>query len=493
MLLTFILGVPLLVGLLCLVARPRALLEALNIAGFTATLGLGVKLVHAVLAQPGGAVTEWREFLRADALSAWMVLLISLVSLATSLYAVHYFRRDFAGGALTARRVREFYVLTPTYATGMFLVVLANNLGVMWAAVEVTALSSVLLVALYNHKTSLEAAWKYIMLGSVGLVLALFGTIFAYAAAIRPGGGGVMPSFNWSQLLLLAPQLNPQLMTLAFIFVLVGYGTKAGLAPLHTWLPDAHSEAPSPTSAMLSGVSLKIAVYALLRFHILATACLGTGFSRHLLLGFGLFSMVLAGPFVLTQKNLKRMLAYSSLEHVGLICVGVGLNSPLTVFGAVLHSGYHALTKPVLFFAAGNIHQHYHTLEFRHIGGGVARTLPVTALVLGVAAVAVSGLPPFGLFVSELLIVTGGFTSQQAWASVVLLAGLIVVFCGVLLKLSGLLLGPVRADHPREQMPAGHVVAMCLPLVVLLVFSLWVPDALRQLMEQAANIIRGVP
>ena len=494
MLLTSILCVPLLVGLLCLIARPRVLLEALNIAGFTATLALGVKLVQAVLAQPGGAVTEWKEFLRADALSAWMVLLISVVSLATSLYAVHYFRRDLATGALTARRVREFYVLTPIFATGMFLVVLANNLGVMWAAVEVTALSSVLLVALYNHKTSLEAAWKYVMLGSLGLVLALFGTICAYAAAIRPGGGDeAMPSFNWSHLLALAPQLNPQLITLAFVFVLVGYGTKAGLAPMHTWLPDAHSEAPSPTSAMLSGVSLKVAVYALLRFHILTTACLGTGFSRHLLLGFGLFSMVLAGPFILTQKNLKRMLAYSSLEHVGLICVGVGLNSPLTVFGALLHMGYHALTKPVLFFAAGNIHQHYHTLDFRRIGGGVAHTLPVTALVLGVAAVAVSGLPPFGLFVSELLIVTGGFTSQQAWVSVVLLAALIAVFCGVLIKLSGLLLGPARPDHPREQMPAGHVVAMSLPLVALLVFSLWVPDSLRQLMEQAANIIRGVP
>src|ERR1017187_4380093 len=337
MLLTYILLVPLLVGLLCLVARPRGLLEALNIAGFTATLALGMKLVQAVLAQPGGAVTEWKEFLRADALSAWMVLLISVVSLSTSFYAVRYFRRDLAAGALTARRAREFSVLTPIFASGMLLVVLANNLGVMWAAVEVTALSSVLLVALYNHKTSLEAAWKYVMLGSLGLVLALFGTIFAYAAAISPGGGEAMPSFNWSHLLAMAPQLNPQLITLAFIFVLVGYGTKAGLAPMHTWLPDAHSEAPSPTSAMLSGVSLKVALYALLRFHILTTACLGTGFSRHLLLGFGLFSMVLAGPFILTQKNLKRMLAYSSLEHIGLICVGIGLNTRVTIWGALLH------------------------------------------------------------------------------------------------------------------------------------------------------------
>src|SRR5208337_1715232 len=207
------------------------------------------------------------------------------------------------------------------------------NLGVMWAAVEVMALSSVLLVALYNRKTSLEAAWKYIMLGGLGLVLALFGTIFTYASAIGKTGGE-MPSFDWSRLLAMAPQLDHHLMTLAFIFVFIGFGTKAGLAPMHTWLPDAHSEAPSPTSAMLSGVSLKVAVYALLRFHILTTACLGSGFSRDLLLGFGLFSMLLAGPFILLQKNLKRMLAYSSLEHVGLICAAVGMNAPLTIFGA---------------------------------------------------------------------------------------------------------------------------------------------------------------
>jgi hydrogenase-4 component F len=493
MLLTSILLVPPVVGLLCLVARPRVWWEMLNIAGFVVILVLGVRLAQAVLAQKGAAVTEWNEFLRADALSVWMVLLIAVVCLSSSLYAVRYFRRDLAAGAVTIQRVREFYVLTPTFATGMLLVVLANNLGVMWVAIEVTALSSVLLVALYNRKTSLEAAWKYVMLGSLGLVLALFGTIFAYAAAVNPAAGATLPSFNWSRLLAMAPQLNHPLMTLAFVFVLVGYGTKAGLAPMHTWLPDAHSEAPSPTSAMLSGVSLKIAVYALLRFHILTAACLGPGFSCRLLLGFGLGSMLLAGPFVLTQKNLKRLLAYSSLEHVGLICAAVGVNAPLTVFGALLHMGYHALAKPALFFAAGNIHQHYHHLEFRRLGSGLAHTMPATALVLGLAAVAVSGLPPFGLFVSELTIFVGGFTAGHPWVSAVMIATLIAVFCGVLLKLSGLILGPARADQPREQISAGLILSMSLPLVALLVFSLWVPGPLRQLLELAANLIQGMP
>lgn len=493
MLLTSILCVPFVVGLLCLFAAPRRLVELLNIVGFVATLLFGVKLFQTVLANNGAAVTEWGEFLRADALSAWMVLLVAVVSLATSLYAVRHFRRDLVDAALTERRFREFYVLTPLFATGMFLVVLANNLGVMWIAVEATALASVLLVALYNRKTSLEAAWKYVMLGGLGLVLALFGTIFTYAAAIGKTGGETLPSFNWSRLLAMAPQLDHHLMTLAFVLVLVGYGTKAGLAPMHTWLPDAHSEAPSPTSAMLSGVSLKIAVYALLRFHILTTACLDSGFSSRLLLGFGLFSMLLAGPFILVQKNLKRMLAYSSLEHVGLICVAVGMNAPLAVFGALLHMGYHALTKPVLFFAAGNIHQQYHTLDFRRVGPGLVRTMPLTALLLGLAALAVSGLPPFGLFVSELTVIAGGFTSHHTWVSVVILTSLIVVFCGVLNKLAGLLLGRNDDERPPEAISASNVAAMSLPLGTLLLFTVWLPGSVRQLMEQAANIVRGMP
>src|SRR6266567_4525963 len=446
MLLSTIICVPLAVGPICLLARPRAVAERLNITGFVCVLFLGVKLLKTLLAANGAAVTECAEFLRADALSAWMVLLVAVVSLAASLYAVRYFRRDLADGVVNERRFRQFYVLTPLFATGMFLVVLANNLGVMWIAVEATALSSVLLVALYNRKTSLEAAWKYVMLGGLGLVLALFGTIFTYAAAIGKTGGETMPSFNWSRLLAMAPQLDPHLMTLAFIFVLVGYGTKAGLAPMHTWLPDAHSEAPSPTSAMLSGVSLKIALYALLRFHILTTQCLETGFSRHLLLGFGLFSMFLAPPFILVQTNLKRLLAYSSLEHVGLICTGIGMNTPVTIFGALLHMGYHALTKPVLFFAAGNIHQTFHTLELRLIGPGVAKTLPMTVLLMGFAAVAAMGLPPFGLFYSELTVIGGGFAASKTFISILVLVALLASFCGILKQLTRILLGSPRRE-----------------------------------------------
>jgi hydrogenase-4 component F len=294
-------------------------------------------------------------------------------------------------------------------------------------------------------------------------------------------------------LLTVAPQLNPRLVRLAFVFALLGYGTKAGLAPMHTWLPDAHSEAPSPTSAMLSGVSLKIALYALLRFHILTAACLGPAFSCHLLLGFGLLSMFLAAPFILVQENLKRMLAYSSLEHVGLICVGIGLGTPLTIFGALLHMGYHALTKPVLFFAAGNLHQSCHTLELRLIGPGMVKLLPVTVLCLGLAAVAATGLPPFGLFYSELTVISGGVAAGQMTVSVLVLGALIACFCGMLRQFTRILPGEPKPRSDGDGRRMDGVPAMGLLLGGLLVFSVWLPQPVLDVLHQAAGIIGGEP
>jgi hydrogenase-4 component F len=512
MVLTLILILPLLSGAVCLLLRSGRFMAALNVLAFGFDLALGVRLLQRVMESPH-VVFEWQGFLSADALSTWMVLLISVVSLATSLYGGRYFRRDMAANVVTPARVKQFHCLTSLFAAGMFLVVLANNLGVMWFALEATALTSVVLVALYNRKTSLEAAWKYVILGSLGLALALFGTVFTYASAVRTQPLGHLPGFNWSQLMAMAPQLDHRMIKIAFVFALVGYGTKAGLAPMHTWLPDAHSEAPSPTSAMLSGVSLKIALYALLRFHMLATQCLGSGFSRTLLLCFGLFSMVLAPSFILVQTNLKRMLAYSSLEHVGLICAGIGMNTSITIFGALLHMGYHALTKPVLFFAAGNIHQTFHSLDLRAIGPGVVKVLPVTAALMGVAAFAAIGLPPFGLFYSEMAVIGGGFAAGQTFISVIILLALLASFCGILKQLSRILLGARKRENRSgggNEAAAGFVgepgslpprvldaslwdgtSAMALLLSALLVFSVWLPLPVFRLLRQAAGIIGG--
>ncbi len=484
-----ILATPAVAALCCLLARSRRVMAFANVLAFGVTVALGVELLRQSQAPPY-VVTEWEGFFRADALSVWMVLLISVVSLGSSLYAGRYFQRDLAAEVVTPGRVKEFFVLTPLFTTGMFLVVLANNLGVMWFALEATALSSVLLVALYNRNTSLEAAWKYVILGSLGLALALFGTVLTYAAGIDQKS--TLPhSFNWSHLMSMAGQLDHRMIKLAFVFVLVGYGTKAGLAPMHTWLPDAHSEAPSPTSAMLSGVSLKVALYALLRFHILTTACLGSSFSRTFLLVFGLGSMCLAAPFILVQTNLKRLLAYSSLEHVGLICVGFGLNSRVTIWGALLHMGYHALTKPVLFFAAGNIHQTCHTLQMRLIGPGMVKMLPLTVVCMGLAAVAATGLPPFGLFFSEMTVLNGGFAAGRWVVSTIVLVALLAAFCGMLYQLTRILLGVPKGTRTSDAAPWDGVPAMGLMLGALVVFSVWLPAPVRFVMQRAAGIIGG--
>lgn len=489
--LTSLILVPAAAALVCLLVRSRRVMEAANVLAFAANVALGVALIRGVLASQ--VITEYEEFFRADALSAWMVLLISVVSLGSALYAGRYFRQELASGAVMPGQVKEFFVLTPLFTAGMFLVVLANNLGVMWFALEATALSSVLLVALYNRRTSLEAAWKYVILGSLGLALALFGTVFTYAAAVDKSSAA-LPSFNWSRLMSMAGQLDHRMIKLAFVFVLVGYGAKAGLAPMHTWLPDAHSEAPSPTSAMLSGVSLKVALYALLRFHILASACLGSGFSRTLLLVFGLGSICLAAPFILVQKNLKRLLAYSSLEHVGLIAAGIGLNAPLTILGALMHMGYHALTKPVLFYAAGNVHQSCHTLQIRLIGPGLARGLPITVLCMALGGIAATGLPPFGLFYSEMTVFNGGFLAGQTGISLLLLVAVVACFCGILSQFTRFMLGPSSGKQPAT---AGRrwdgVPAMGFMLGTLLIFSVWLPAPVLTLLRRAAAIIGGTP
>ncbi len=486
--LTSILLIPLCAGLLCWLVKPRWMIETLNVLGFGATFCLGLALAARVLEHR--TVTEWNSFLYADALSAWMVLLISLVSLASAIYALGYMRRDLASGHLTEGRFREYYVLTPLFVFAMFLVVLANNLGIMWVALEGTALASVFLVAVYNQKTSLEAAWKYIILGSVGLVLALLGTILTYASAVSRG----METFaglNWSHLIMTADKLDPAIIKLAFVFVLLGYGTKAGLAPMHTWLPDAHSEAPASTSAMLSGVYIKVALYGLLRFYVLSIHCLGTNFSQHLLLGFGLLSICVAAPFILVQTNIKRLFAYHSVEHIGIICVGMGFYAPLAVFGAVLHIGYHALVKAALFFASGNIHQRYHALELPTIGPGLLRRMPVSALLLALAVIAIAGIPPSGMFLTEFSIVAGGMGARHVVASIVFVAALATVFAGLLNHSAHLLLGKAEKEPGAPATPRSGLAAMALLVGFLAVFSVWVPRPLFELVQQAAGIIGG--
>jgi hydrogenase-4 component F len=490
MLLLAILLVPLVVAAICAAAKSRPLLEGLNLVGSGVLSVLAAALMTTVLRQ--GSLTAVREVLHADALSAMVVGLTAFVGLVTSIYAVGYMRHDERSGRITATQIHRFYTLTPLLTFAMLLVVLANNLGIMWIAIEGTTLVSVLLVAFYNERTSLEAAWKYIIIGSVGISFALFGTIMTYFAAssiVSPDSSG---GLNWSLLVTLADRFNPAAMRLGFVLALVGYGTKAGLVPMHTWKPDAYSEAPAPSAALLGAAFINCALYAIIRFTILAEKCLGKEFTGNLLLLFGLASILIAAPFVVAQRNFRRILAYSSIDHAGIMVAALGFGGKLGALGAMLHMLFHAVTKPLMFFCAGSVQQQFATPYFWKVRG-VMRTLPWTGGIFLMATLAVTGTPPFSLFQSEFTILSAALAGGRGWLAALFLAGVVTIFAGFLVHMSKLILGTPAYVGPRAAECPWKLGAMALVAVPVVMLGFWLPGPLYELVRQTANIIAGAP
>ena len=344
------------------------------VGGLALTFGLCLATAGQFL---GGHVpAAFGDALRVDGLSALVLVLCGFVGLLSGCYGVGYLRRNERRGLVTPRMRREFYGLIPAYVFAMLLVAVSNNLGVMWIAVELTTLASVFLISFHNRDTSLEAAWKFLMLGSLGLGFALLGTVLLFAAGQGHLGEG-MAALNWTRLMAAAPEMHPFTLRLGVVFALIGYGTKAGLAPMHTWKPDAYREAPSPAVVLMAVGMLNGAMYCILRIHLISTAAMGPAFSGGLLLTLGLLSVLIAVPFILIQWNLKRLLAYSSIEHVGIMAVGVGLGVEAGVFGALLHMTYHSLAKPVSLFSAGTLAQLHSSSDFDRIGGGTLGRAPI--------------------------------------------------------------------------------------------------------------------
>jgi hydrogenase-4 component F len=481
--------IPWLAGLLCLATRSRVAWERLNLLGFLLLAPVALVVAADVLAH--GPVTALDGFLRVDALGALVVGLTAFVALVTTVYAIGYFRRDLRDGRLVEGQLRRYYVLTPLLVGVMLLVPLADNLGVMWVATEGTTLASVLLVTFYNQKTSFEAGWKYIIIGSVGISLALFGTILTYYSAVGVLGADTQHGMNWSVLAGIAAKFDPQAMRLAFILVLLGYGTKAGLVPMHTWKPDAYAEAPVPTAALLGAGFINCALYGIIRFYVLAEKCLGQEFPGRLLVGFGVASILVAAPFILAQRNFRRILAYSSIDHAGIMVAALGFGGKLGALGATLHMLFHALTKPLMFFCAGNVQQHYGTPYFWKVRG-VLRTLPWTGALFLVATLAVTGTPPFGLFQSEFVVLSAALAAGRDWAALLFVAGVVTIFAGFLIHLSPLSLGTPRSDAPaRAKEGPWKLAAMVFVTAVVVLLGVWLPAPLYHLVQQAAAIIGG--
>jgi hydrogenase-4 component F len=494
MMILLLLSIPLLAFGLTAMMRTRQWMEAIHLASATGAFVAAMCLAWEVLQQ--GTVSIGNGFLYADALSALVALLTAFVYLVCAPYSIGYLRREEADHLLASDReesgalpkLRMYYTLTPLFIFCMFLVVVANNLGVMWIAVESTTLASIFLVTFYGRPTSLEAAWKYAMIGSVGLSMALFGTVLTYYSARLVPGVESVSALNWSVLVLQASHFDKSVMRLAFILVLLGFGTKAGLAPMHTWKPDAYSEAPIPVAALMATAVLNCAIYSLIRFHVLTALCLGTAFASNLFILFGVLSVAVAVPFIMLQRSSRRLLAYSSIEHGGIMALGIGFGGPLGALGVLLHMSFHSVIKPLLFFCVGNAQQHTGSDTLKKGTGGLIHALPVTAPIFMLAALAMTGTPPFSIFQSEFMVLRAGFQSQHLAVSILFVACITAIFCGFFHHVAQRVLGP-PGESPREVICRWKTYPVIGLSLVVIAMGFWMPALFYQLVSQAAHIL----
>ncbi len=491
----FFLLVPLGTALVCLMARgPRALGYA-TLAGSAATAvwvaGLVAGAVHGTVYFSRG------ETFYCDSLSAYILMIIALLSAAASVYSIEYMTAELKAGAITPSGLRYYYFLLNLFVFTMMLVPISNNLALLWIAVEATTLVSALLVGIYRKRQSIEAAWKYIVLCTVGITFALLGTFIIYyaAAGMVPGAGGEAGTLNWTSLRLVAGSLNPATVRLAFILIMVGYGTKAGLAPVHNWLPDAHSEAPTPVSALLSGILLNCAFYGIMRFAVIARAACGQIFVQDVMAAFGVASIVIAGTFMLIQRNAKRLLAYSSIEHMGIICLSFGIGGIYGFYAALLHILNHALGKPLMFFVTGRMHSTFHSVATEEVSGFL-RISPLTGALGFAGIMALAGAPPFNIFLSEFLMLKGLAAGAHWFMMAIFLGASGFVFYGLLKDFGGMLLGkpaglPAHRGEPASRCetwwPASLMMLALGGGIVLL--GLFTPAGLNGLITSSMNII----
>ena len=435
-----ILLIPLGAALLLAVLPGYRLTARLNVLATSLTFAAALVLLLAGRPMPGA-------YLLVDDLNVVFIVLGTLVGFTTSVFSASYIQHELDTGRLTPGYLRFYHAMYQALMFGMNLALLANSIGLMWVAIELATLTTVLMVGIYRTHEALEAAWKYFILGSVGIALALFGTILVYMAA-HPVVGQGQDAMVWSVLILHAAQFDPSLLNLAFIFLLLGYGTKVGLAPLHAWLPDAHAEGPTPISAVLSGLLLNVALYAVLRFKLLLAANPEALAPGPLMVTMGLVSLVFAAFMLYRRRDIKRLFAYSSIEHMGIIAFAFGMGGPLANFAGLLHMVLHSLTKSAIFFGVGHIAQVKGTQKMADIGGlTVSHPWLGWGLVIGVVAIA--GLPPLGIFMSEFLVVTSTMARQPVLA-IPLVLGLLVGFGALILRLQGVAFGevPTRGHVP---------------------------------------------
>ncbi len=476
-----LLGMPLAGGLLLALFGHRDRAGELSAAMSFLTFAAAAVLTARIVGE--GPIRVFNEMFFVDSFNVFLVALTAFVGFTTSLFSRSYMRNEQHAGKLTPARLRLYHSMFQLFMFTMLLALLTNNLGILWVAMEAATLTTVLLVSLYRTPASLEAAWKYFILCGVGIAQALFGTILLYLAAEKVLGAGGN-ALLWTHLNEVKGQLEPTVLSLAFVFLLVGYGTKVGLAPLHSWLPDAHAEGPTPVSAVLSGLLLNVALYAVVRAKVLVDGALQTDVAGNLMMGFGLFSVVIAAFFLSRQKDVKRLFAYSSIEHMGIVTFAFGMGGAVATFAALLHMTVHSLTKSAIFFTVGHAAQKSGTQLIADIRG-LVDTNPTIGWGLMLGSLAILGMPPFGVFASEFLILTTAM-HEHPWATPILLVALGVAFAAVFGKVQTMVFGETsgkRLPHPPALIP----VFVHLALVLLL--GLYIPPYLADWYRQAARLI----
>ena len=477
-----LLALPLFGSLLLALIGERTWAPEANVAVSAGTFLASAWLTFRVIA--GGPMLVWHEQFFIDPFNVFLTALTALVGLTTSLFSRPYMRIEEAHGRVNAKRLRLYHSMFQLFMFTMLLALTTNNMGLLWVAMEAATLATVLLVSLYRTPASIEAAWKYFILCGVGIAQALFGTILLYFAAEKVLGSGGTTALLWTHLNLVKAQLEPTVLALAFVFLLVGYGTKVGLAPLHNWLPDAHAEGPTPVSAVLSGLLLNVALYAVVRCKVLVQGSLQSGLAGDLMMGFGLLSVVLAAFLLWRQRDVKRLFAYSSIEHMGIATFAFGMGGPVANFAALLHMTVHSLTKSAIFFTVGHAAQKAKTQVIDQIRGLITVS-PTIGWGLMLGTLAILGMPPFGVFASEFLILITAMR-EHAWATPVLLLALGVAFGAIFIRVQGMVFGETnvqRLPHSPSLLPVFTHMALVLMLGV------YMPPYLAEWYREAASLI----
>ena len=448
-----------------------------------------------------------------DSLSIIIINIVLVIGLLAAVFSISYLEEELRHGKIEEGKVRTYYMLMYAFMFTMVFALSVKNMGIMWIAIEATTLTSAFLVGFYNDKRAIEATWKYVIICSVGIAIAMLGIIFLHLSSVGLFEGSQL--LDWTALYGSAKELKGPVLKLAFIFILVGFGTKAGLAPMHTWLPDAHSQSPSPISALLSGVLLNSAMYAIIRTVSIVNRNLESSlFTGRILMAAGLLSIATAAIFIMTQKDYKRLLAYSSIEHMGIIAFAMGIFSPAAIFAALFHMINHSLTKSMLFLTSGNILLKYGTRQISKIQG-LLKVLPVSGTVFFMGLFAIAGSPPFSVFASEINIITAIFDNGSFWLGSVFVMLLAVVFAGITVTLFKIFWGDApslhkggekkdRADDSQHEIekeehtglkkgetniPGAAVIVVL--LAAILVMGFYMPPALKDLLTDAQKIIIG--